>query len=300
MKSQDNNGYSKACAVHVRRCTAYRAPCILLFIFFFSLCRSQETESPLSLTYQSTLLGVAGKASVYDTYLSPLKYTGSNLGLYHEQMKTTGLMNGKLSVQNLLVMNYSWSKNKPETASYYNGLIEYNYGLYYCFRPAEKLQVFAGTQAGGLLGFVYNTRNGNNPATGKVHLNLSLSTIVAYKLKIKSQPIHFRYQLNLPFAGMMYSPHFGQSYYEIGLGDTKDLIHFASFHNHLSLRNMLSVETPISTLILRLAYSHTLYETRKNDLDTQLNLNMFYIGFSKNFFVVSKKQNKNNYRYVFE
>jgi hypothetical protein len=300
MKSQDNNGYSKGYTAYGRRCTACRVLCTFLLLFFFSLCRSQETESPLALTYQSTLLGVAGKVSVYDTYLSPLKYTGSNLGLYYEQMKPIGWMNGRLSVQHLFTMNYTWSKNKPETASYYNGLIEYNYGLYYGFKPAEKLQVFAGTQAGGLLGFVYNTRNGNNPATGKAHLNLSLSAMAAYQLKIKSQPVHFRYQLNLPFAGIMYAPHFGQSYYEIGLGNTNDLIHFASFHNYLSIRNMLSVEIPMHTLILRLAYSHTLYETRKNDLDTQLNLNMFYIGFSKNFFVVSKKQSKNNYRYVFE
>jgi hypothetical protein len=241
-----------------------------------------------------------GTSSVYDAYLSPLEYTGNNVGLYYEQMKNTGLMKGNVSAQHLFNANYSWTKNNPGTASYYTGLVEYNYGLHYRFKPAEKWQFFAGMQAGGLLGFVYNTRNGNNPATGKAHLNLSLSAIANYKLQIGSQPVYLRDQLSLPFAGAMYSPQFGESYYEIGLGDTKNLVHFASFNNYFSVRNMLSVEIPFNTFTLRCSYLFSFYETRINDLDTQLKTNTFYIGFSQNFFVVQGKQKKNNYRYVFE
>ena len=241
-----------------------------------------------------------GTSSVYDSYLSPLKYTGNNVGLYYEQMKNTGLMNGNVSAQYLFNTNYSWSKNSPGTASYYTGLIDFNYGLLYRLKPVEKWQFFAGMQAGGLVGFVYNTRNGNNPATGKAHLDLSLSAIADYKLRIKSQPVHLRYQLSLPFIGAMYSPQFGESYYEIGLGDTKNLVHLASFHNYISACNMLSAEIPLNTLTLRFSYLFSFYETRINDLDTQLITNTFYVGFSQNFFVVSGKQKKNNYRYVYE
>jgi len=241
-----------------------------------------------------------GTSSVYDSYLSPLKYTGDNVGLYYEQMKNTRLMNGNISAQHLFNANYSWSKNNSGTASYYTGLVEYNYGLLYRLHPMEKWQFFAGMQAGGLLGFVYNTRNENNPATGKAHLNLSLSGIANYKLQIRKQPILFRDQLGVPFIGAMYSPQFGESYYEIGLGDTKNLVHLASFHNYFSVRNMLSAEIPLNPFTLRLAYGFSFYETRINDLETRLISNTFYIGFSYNFFVVSGKQKNNNYRYVFE
>jgi len=256
-------------------------------------------DAPISLTYKSTLLGY-GTSSVYDSYLSPLKYTGNNVGLYYEQMKNTGGPAGNISTQHLFSANYSWTENNPGTASYYSGTIEYNYGLHYRLQPVNKFRVFAGTQAGGLVGFVYNTRNGNNPATGKAHVNLSLSAIADYKLQIRSQPIHFRYQLGVPFIGAMYSPQFGESYYEIGLGATDNLVHLASFHNYFSVRNMLSAEIPFNAFTLRLAYYFSFYETRINDLDTQLITNTFYIGFSQNFFVVSGKQKKNNYRYVFE
>jgi hypothetical protein len=270
---------------------------LLAFLLFALPCHAQEPTIPL--TYQSTMVGY-GTSSVYDSYLSPLKYTGENVALYYEQMKMTKLMDSHISAQHLFKLDYSWSKNKPETASYYTGMIEYDYGLHYRFKPVDKLHIFAGTQAEGLLGFVYNTRNGNNPATGKFHLNLNLSVIAAYQIKIKSQSLLLKYQVGVPFTGLMYSPHFGQSYYEIGLGDDGDLTHFASFHNYLAIRNNLSVEIPLNWITLRLAYVNSFYETRINDLDTRIHTNTFFIGVSKNFFTVSGKQNRKNYRNVFE
>jgi len=270
----------------------------LSFILFLPLpCLSQDTQIPL--TYRVTQFGY-GTSSVYDSYLSPLKYTGNNVGLHYEQMKNTGLMDGKVLAQHLLNANYSWSKNNTGNALYYTGLLEYNYGLLYRLQPAEKWQIFTGMQAGGLAGFVYNTRNGNNPATGKAHLDLSLSAIANYKLKISSQPVNLRYQISLPFIGAMYSPRFGQSYYEIGLGVTDNLIHLASFHNYLSVRNILSAEIPLNKFNFVFSYHFSFYETRINDLDTQLINNTFYIGLTSNFFVVKGKQKKDNYRYVYE
>jgi hypothetical protein len=179
-------------------------------------------------------------------------------------------------------------------------MFEYNYGLFYRFQPVDKLQIFTGPQAGGLLGFVYNTRNGNNPATGTAHLNFNLSAIANYNLQIRSQPVNLRYQLSFPFIGVMYAPPFGQSYYEIGLGVTENLVHMASFHNYFSARNILSAEIPLNRFTLRFSYSFYFYETRMNDVDTQLITNTFYLGFSRNIFNVQGNRKKNNYRYVFD
>ena len=260
-------------------------------------CFSQDT--PISLTYKATTIGF-GTSSVYDSYLSPLKYLGNNVGLHYELMKNTNLMKGNISSQQLINASYSWSKNSTKTASLYNGFFEYNFGLFHKFKPVEKFQVFAGMQAGGLLGFVYSTRNGNNPATGKAHLNLSLSAIANYKLKIGSQPLNIKNQFSLPFIGAMYSPNFGQSYYEIGLGATDNLVHLASFNNYFSARNIFSAEIPFNRFTLLLSYHFSFYETRINDLDTRIITNTFCVGFSSNFFVVRGKQKNNNYSYVFE
>jgi len=302
MKLPDNKGCFNDCVIAglTRNSLAMtvRFLCTLTLVLSFSLPGFSQ-DAPISLTYKATMIGF-GTSSVYDSYLSPLNYKGDNVGLYYEQMKSTGLLNGKVYAQHLFDADYSWTKNNTGTASYYSGIVGYNYGLHYRFKPAEKWQLFAGVQAGGLLGFVYNTRNDNNPATGKVNLNLSLSGMVNYRLQIRKQPVLFRDQIGIPFIGAMYSPQYGESYYEISLGDKTNLVHLASFQNYLSLRNMLSAEIPFDNFTLRLSYYFSYYETRINSLDTRLITNTFCIGFSQNFFVVSGKQKKNNYKYVFE
>ncbi|MDR1718600.1 MAG: DUF3316 domain-containing protein [Dysgonamonadaceae bacterium] len=276
-----------------------RSVLFLLFLISVRFLSAQE-EQPVNLIYQSVMMGV-GKTSVYDTYLSPLNYDGNSFGMMLEQSKMTGIMNGKVAVQHLLNLDFSHSHNDTETASDYAGFIEYSYGLLYKFTPLKRTSLFAGMQANGMLGFIYNSRNGNNPATGKVHLNANLSAIVAHTVSIKSQPFRLRFQTSIPVAGILFSPHYGQSYYEISLGDSDGLIDFASLHNHLSMRNLLSVEIPFNALTLRLAYRNNIYETDVNALQTRVHSNSFYIGFSKNFFSVpEKKIPKDNYKRVFE
>jgi hypothetical protein len=275
------------------------------FILFFylliigSLSSYSQEESKIPLTYQSTLIGI-GKTNVYDTYLSPLLYSGMNIGLIHEQIKMTGLANGRISVQHLFNLEVAKTKNPTKTAIDYEGSLEYGFGMHYRFKPLYKVQFFAGMQADGLLGFVYNTRNSNNPVTAKFNINLNVSGMATYQFQIKKQPIQLRYQLNIPVVSSLFSPEFGQSYYEIGEGDQSNLIHFASFHNQLAMRNLFSAELPFSSCTLRLTYMNWIYETQINSLDTRIVSNSFYIGFSKSFYVVHGKKNKNNYRYVFE
>ena len=281
-------------------CRMKKATVTLLLVFLsLSIARSQQ-EEPLPLVYQSSMAGF-GKTSVYDTYLSPIEYKGNDIALFHEQMKMTGLLNGNVSAQHLFNINFSWGDNEAGTATSYTGFLDYAYGLHYKFEPVEKLQLFAGGQANGLLGFIYNSRNGNNPATGKVHANLNLSAIASYRFNIKSQPIFLRYQASIPFAGIMYSPEFGQSYYEMSLGDRDQLTHFASFHNYLSLRNTFSVEIPVDRFTFRLSCINWMYETQINQLETRINRNSVLIGLSKNFYTVPyKKRSKINTTSVFE
>jgi hypothetical protein len=300
MKSPVNN----VCSKEERRTEAGERKMSFLFSFFlfpfllFSFSPVSFSQQQ-DLTYQSTMLGI-GSTSAYDTYLSPLNYTGTNVGWIQEQIKMKKWGDGRILTQHLINLEIAETKNPAGTANEYVGNLEYAYGCFYRFKPVQRIQLFAGLQAGGLAGFVYNSRNGNNPATGKAHLNLSASGMAAYQFQIKKQPLRLRYQLSIPVAGVMFSPEFGQSYYEIGEGDNDNLIHFASLHNQWAMRNLLSVELPFNCCTLRLAYANRIYETQVNHLDTRIISHSFYIGFSKNFFTVSDRQNKNNYRSVFE
>ena len=271
----------------------------LLPIFFSPVYAQNSTDPPINLIYQSTLVGIGG-ASVYDTYLSPQTYTGMNVGLLHEQIEMTGWMNGHISSQHLLHLDVSTVTNPPATNMEYTAFGEYGYAMHYRFEPAPHFQVFAGAQVNALFGVIYNLRNGNNPVSMKMNVNAGLSAIAAYRLQIKRQPLRLRYQVNMPTAGVLYSLHYGQSYYEISLGDDKDLFQFASFHNQLIMKNIVTAELPFKRTILRLTYLNFLYETDVNDIQTKFYSNSFYIGVATNLFTVAGRKSTPKYKTVYE
>ena len=272
---------------------------IVLLYFVLSPCFSQE-EKTEKLYYKSNMFGV-GAINIYDTYLSPLNYSGTSLSFMQENMKVTGLLKENIVSQQILNIDVASGKTKTGNSTEYTGFLEYDYGLFYRFVPQTNLKIFVGSQANGLLGFIYNVRNSNNPATAKAHLNLTLSGAAAYDFRIKSQAFRLRYQISTPFAGIMFSPNYGQSYYEISLGDDEQLIHFSSYHNQLSLRNSFSLEIPLNFMTLRVMYINSIYETYISNIDTRIHNNSFMIGCSKEFFTISgKKQAKGNYKRVFE
>ena len=87
------------------------------------------------------------------------------------------------------------------------------------------------------------------------YINLDASGMAIWDLRIKNYPISLRYQVNLPFAGVMFCPNYGQSYYEIfTLGNWGGVINFTSLHNQPSLRQMLTVDFPVGRAKMRLAY----------------------------------------------
>ncbi|MGG6550492.1 UNVERIFIED_CONTAM: DUF3316 domain-containing protein, partial [Prevotella sp. 15_C9] len=65
------------------------------------------------------------------------------------------------------------------------------------------------------MGFLYNTRNGNNPEQAYLGLNLAPRLSADYAFRIRSHPFQIRYEAQVPLVGVMFSPNYGQSYYEI-------------------------------------------------------------------------------------
>ena len=53
---------------------------------------------------------------------------------------------------------------------------------------------------------IYNTRNGNNPASAKADIDLNISAMAIYKLRVKEYPMTLRYQFTIPFAGVLILP----------------------------------------------------------------------------------------------
>ena len=149
------------------------------------------------------------------------------------------------------------------------GFIDYAYGLHYHFRPTPELKILAGGSAGAMFGFVYNMQNGNNPAALHVDLDMRLSAAVIYTFRLHHCPLTVRYQTDIPVVGMLFSPHYGQSYYEIfGVGNSDGVIQCFSLHNKWALRNYLTVDLPVGNWTVRLGYLNDFYQTKVNGIQT--------------------------------
>lgn len=225
-------------------------------------------------TLNTFILG-AGSSNMYDTYLSPLRYSGFNIQLIYEQMRETTWFDSKFRKQQIIELEFASGQNTMKSVREYWGKLRYQLGGHYSFYENRGLMLSAGgfwdITAGGL----YNERNGNNPATGRAYTNLNLSVMASYKWKKYA----IRWQVDMPFMGMLFSPKYGQSYYEISLGNTVGIVNFASFHNQRALRNFVTVDIPISSYIVRVGYLGDWYQTKVNSIQTHHYTHSFVLGF---------------------
>lgn len=241
---------------------------------------------------RATMYGV-GYTNVYDTYLSPQEYKGIDFRISRESMRMTKWMNGNISLQSFFQADLGYTHNRVDNNNTFSGLANWNYGLHYNFPITSNFKLLAG----GLIdlngGFVYNLRNGNNPAQVRAYINLDASGMAIWDLRIKNYPISLRYQVNLPFAGVMFCPNYGQSYYEIfTLGNWGGVINFTSLHNQPSLRQMLTVDFPVGRVKMRLAYLWDAQQAKVNDIRMHTYSHVFMVGFVKELFLIRDKKRK--------
>lgn len=269
----------------MRRCFLF------LSLLLVSLLTQAQEQNPQANRYvmRATLYG-AGFTNLLDTYLSPMEYTGPELRMMRESMRMTRLMDGKVSMQTLFQANVSLTENKATTGSELAGMVNWSYALHYQFRLTERFKVLAGPMLDLNGGFVYNMRNSNNPAQAKAYANLGASALLIYRFHLKQYPMIVRYQANVPLLGLMFSPEYGQSYYEIfSLKNGGRNVLFTSLHNQPSIRQLVTLDFPIRSVNLRLGYTCDIQQARVNHLKSHAWSHAFLLGFVKNFYLLKGK-----------
>ncbi len=272
----------------------------LMFLFLWMalplVAQSDEEEVPRSIN-ESTMVGIGGY-NLRDTYLSPstdINYTGWVARILNERMKVVRLADYKISRQQLINVEFGSTRNGAETANEYAGFVDYSLGYHYRFTNLlPGLKVLTGASARLSGGFIYNTRNSNNPVSGKGDFDLNLSAMAIYNFKIKEFPLTFRYQAEIPFAGVLFSVHKGEPYYFLTQGGSDGIVRFSSFHNKFAMKNYFTLDIPVSNFTLRIGYLNSMYRTDVNSIKTHVLSNSFMIGFVKEFVSFGGKRLKSN------
>ena len=262
----------------------------------FALCTKLEAQIDSLQTHRyvtrATMYGI-GFTNVFDTYLSPQEYKGIDFRISRETIRMTKLFDGNVSVQNYFQADVGYTHNRADNYNTVSGLVNWNYGLHYQFRLTENFKLLAGGLFDANGGFVYNLRNSNNPASARAYVNLDASGLAIWHLKIKRYPMVLRYQVNLPVIGLMFSPHYGQSYDEIfSLGNSSGVVKFTSLHYQPSLRQMLTADFPVGRAKMRFAYIWDAQQSHVNDIKTHTYSHVFMVGFVKELYLLKNKRKK--------
>lgn len=268
---------------------------IRIYLILLALCAATgvyaQEDSLRATRYvmRSTLFGI-GYNNTLETYLSPLEYTGAEIRFMHERMRMTRLMGGNVSTQSIIQGNLSYTENPAGNAHMYAGLVNWSYALHYRFRLSPQLKILAGPVLDLNGGVVYNLRNSNNPAQAKAYGSLGASAMAIYKFRIGHCPFTLRYQADLPLLGAMFSPEYGESYYEIfSLHNGGRNVVFTSLYNSPSLRQMLTLDFPINTTVIRAGYGCDIRQAKVNNLKSHSYSHCFMIGFVRNMYMLRGK-----------
>ena len=170
------------------------------------------------LRENALMLGV-GYTDILDTYLSPEKYRGTDLRfLSHTRREkdSTHLVH-QLLHEGCIATADNRSGNGGEIGGGYT----FAYSLLRKWQmPVGSchLRLLAGGTAELSVGFLYNTRGSNNPAQARLALQLKPTVAADFDFRLfrrQQRPFTLHYEASAPLCGLMFSPNYGQSYYEI-------------------------------------------------------------------------------------
>lgn len=225
----------------------------------------QVVHNPKQRTHY---LGVGG-VILQDRYLSPLRYGGYNLSYLTEGLRY-GYRRDSLERQahllpswwptasrvadprwlhhSVVAIDYSQTVNPASNASIRRLQLRLERSLMYRLGAGLWGRLYAGAGVTAGAGTLYSSRNGNNPATGKVDLSLTANLHYGYQLPWRHFPARIRLSSRIDLLGTAFAQEFGENYYELYKREQSELFErFRLIHlgNMQSQQLRLSVDLPI-------------------------------------------------------
>lgn len=275
MKEKSNGNIG----VKIRKAMAF----VVVFLCPFLANAQEKGDSllPKTVRIDRTTAVAIGTTNRLDTYLSPQDYKGSTARF---------LSNVLRSRRNLWDMQFSHegavdvTHNKADNADALSGHYDFAFSM---MKRWEMMDGAMTLRAGGMtnlyLGFAYNTKNvANNPAQGYASWSIGWAGSATYRVKVGRHTLPVTYEMRMPLVGMMFSPAYGQSYYELFYGGKyDDNIVFTNVSTP-SLRHQLSVDLPLwRKASLRLGCLGDVRQAKPNHLKQHEYSHSFVIGVTR-------------------
>ena len=253
-----------------------------LALFLCIPAMSQDTDSIPAKEKERPVIGSyrieVGRKSAYASYLSLFSYQGGNWSVSGFWTKVLPQnpehlamhFEGRAGLGSLL--------NPSRTAAEIDLHANVQWGMEWQTRLQGGWLLGAGGSAGIFGGVLYLPRNSNNPASAQFAVGISAQGHASKVFKIGRLPILVSDRITLPLLGGFFRQEYGESYYEIYLGNRKGLAHFGWPGNRFGLDNLLAVTLDFGKTALEVGYRFSMQNETANHLTTRFFNNAFVLG----------------------
>ena len=224
----------------------------------------------LPLRGEQHLEFIWGHQTTRCTYLSPLSYTGPGYGLSYEwrhaawREKTVGM-------QAHAQFDYGYLLSPAKNSRMYDLTFRLDWGVERLWNTAAGFNWAVGATIGADGGVIYLPRNGNNPAQALMWAGATLTAHGGYdRLKLCGKPLRISESVEVPSLGAFFCPAYGETYYEIYLGNHNGLAHFGWWGNRPQVRSRLRADWQLGRYALTLGFDYRFQGLECNDITTRL------------------------------
>ena len=207
-----------------------------------------------------------GYASIHDSYLTPITYDGFDLGISLEATRWASRNNWLWQLN--VGTDYNYVENPAKNNDLHKLMGDISFNMQHAWMGVihPRLGLSVGPMTQLRAGIVYDAVNSNNPVTVRAHANLGVTGMAWFNTLLGRKPITLRYQLQLPVVGAFFAPEYDESYYEIYLGNHRNLAHLGWWGNRFDMTNYLGAEVRMGGTIVSLGYRTRLEHWHVNNL----------------------------------